>query len=176
MSVWNLAPTPSTMNTHLALPNYTMYCRDRPNRQHGGGLVIYTLSDICTVRRPDLEHPDIECLAIQVTLSSNTIQNISFFACYRPPSESPDVFFNTLSSLLDAASKESSYLTLLGDFNAKHSTWDSQTNSAGTRLFQLLLDFGLSQCVRNQRAFRMTFKAAALLPCTLQPDPMSSGT
>ena len=60
----------STTNTHLALPNYTMYRRDRPNRQHWGGLVIYTLSDICTVRRPDLEHPDIECLAIQVTLSS----------------------------------------------------------------------------------------------------------
>ena len=106
-----------------------------PNRQHGGGLVIYTLSDISTVRRPELEHPDIECLAIQVTLSSNTKHFI--FACYRPPSESTDVFFNTLSSLLDAASKESSYLTLLGDFNAKHSTWDSQTNSAGTRLFQL---------------------------------------
>ena len=81
----------STTNTHFALPNYTtVYRWDRPNRQHGGGLVIYTLSDICTVHRPDLEHPDIECLAIQVTLSSNTKHFI--FACYRPPSESPTSF------------------------------------------------------------------------------------
>ena len=161
----------STMNTHLALPNYTMYRRDRPISQHGGGLVIYTLSDLCTVRRPDLEHSNIECIAIQITLSRNMKHFI--FACYCPPNESPDVFFGTLSSLLDAASKESSYLTLLGDFNAKHSTWDSQTNTAGTRLFQLLLNFGLSQCVKQPTRFSSNLQSSSTY--TLRPGPISSG-
>ena len=55
-----------------------------------------------------------------------------------------DVFFGTLSSLLDAASKESSYLTLLGDFNAKHlgfpnkHCWDL-TVSVATRLRSLTM-------------------------------------
>ena len=132
--------------------------------------MIYTLSDICTVRRPDLEHPDIECLAIQASLSSNTKHFI--FACYRPPSELPDVFFNTLSSLLDAASKESSYLTLLGDFNAKHSTWDYQTNSAGTQLFQWLINFGLSQCVKKPTRFSNDFQSSSTIDlyATTRPD------
>ena len=84
----------------------------------------------------------------------------------------PTSFFNTLSSLLDAASKESSYLTLLGDFNAKHSTWDSQTNSAGTRLFQLLLDFGLSQCVTKPTRFSNDFQSSSTIDlyATTRPD------
>ena len=160
----------STMNTHLALPNYTMYRRDRPNSQHGGGLVVYTLSDLCTVRRPDLEHSNIECIAIQITLSRNMKHFI--FACYRPPNESPDVFFGTLSRLLDAASQESSYLTLLGDFNAKHRTWDSQTNTAGNRLFQLLLDFGLSQCVKEPTRFSSNLQSSSTIDlyATTRPD------
>ena len=94
------------------------------------------------------------------------------FACYRPPNESPYVFFGTLSSLLDEASKESSYLTLLGDFNARHSTWDSQTNTAGTRLFQLLLDFGLSQCVKEPTRFASNLQSSSTIDlyATTRPD------
>ena len=134
----------TTTSTHLALPHFSLHRRDRPHREHGG-LLVYTSSDLCTKHRPDLEHPDIECVTIQITLQRNTKHFL--FACYRPPAQPPDIFFNHLSDLLDAASKESPHLTILGDFNAKHTSWDYQTNYAGNLLFQLMLDFGLSQCV-----------------------------
>ena len=50
--------------------------------------------------------------------------------------------------------------------------WDSQTNSAGTRLFQLLLDFGLSQCVKKPTRFSNDFQSSSTIDlyATTRPD------
>ena len=64
------------------------------------------------------------------------------------PTQSPTVFFETLSSVLIVAESESnSVITVLGDFNAKHLSWDtfSQPNIAGNLPADIFLDFGLTQ-------------------------------
>ena len=159
----------TTTSTHLALPNFSLHRRDRPHREHGG-LLVYTSSDLCAIHRPDLEHPDIECITIQITLQRNTKHFL--FACYRPPAQPPDMFFNHLSGLLDAASKESPHLTILGDFNAKHTSWDYQTNYAGNLLFQLMLDFGLSQCVDTPTRYSDDLHSCSTIDlyATTRPD------
>ena len=71
----------------------------------------------------------------------------NFFCCYRPPDQSAVDFGNVLCRLLAIAEAEHAILTVLGDLNAKHSSWDSGTNTAGNRIQQVLLDFSLSQLV-----------------------------
>ena len=60
-----------------------------------------------------------------------------------------------MRTLLAAAESESAILTVLGDLNAKHSSWqpDGPGNTAGTKFFELLLDFGLTQCVQSPTRF-----------------------
>ena len=61
------------------------------------------------------------------------------------------MFFEALSTVLSLAGSEPAIITVLGDFNAKHPSWDadSNINSSGTRMYQLLLDFSLSQIVTS---------------------------
>ena len=141
----------STMDSFLSIPNFSFFRRDRPTR-NGGGLLVYVSDDLCTVvkRRPDLEDASIECLTIELLDPKHVI----FFA-YRPPDQSPASFFDAMRALLSAAESEFATLTVLGDLNAKHSSWQSEGpyNPAGTRLFELLLDFGLTQCVHSPTRF-----------------------
>ena len=60
-----------------------------------------------------------------------------------------------MRALLAAAESESAILTIFGDLNAKHSSWqpDGPGNTAGTKFFELLLDFGLTQCVHSPTRF-----------------------
>ena len=97
--------------------------------------------------------PDLECITLQLSLSPS-IKGIFFF-CYRPPSQCPKNFFGALSTLLSAAEHESNCIFLVGDFNAKHNSWDASavTNSAGTRLYNLALEFALTQCVTDHARF-----------------------
>ena len=50
---------------------------------------------------------------------------------------------------------ESTTLSVFGDLNAKHSSWqsDGSCNTAGNEFFELLLDFGLTQCVHSPTRF-----------------------
>lgn len=120
-----------TVNSHLALPNFSLFRRDRIHRSHGG-LVLYVNDHLCPRRRIDLEADDIECIVLEL---SKTIPKQLFFCCYRPPDQSPELFFSTLFRLLSAADTDSTILNLIGDFNAKHSSWDSDSlaNVAGSK-------------------------------------------
>ena len=81
-------------------------------------------------------------------------RHILLFA-YRPPDQSPTHFFESLHTLLATASSESTTLSVFGDLNAKHSSWqsDGSCNTAGNKFFELLLDFGLTQCVHSPTRF-----------------------
>ena len=109
--------------------------------------------DLCTStkRRPDLETNAIECLAFELL---HDPRHILLFA-YRPPDQSPTHFFESLHTLLATASSESTTLSVFGDLNAKHSSWqsDGSCNTAGNKFFELLLDFGLTQCVHSPTRF-----------------------
>ncbi len=141
-----LRPT-STTDGHTAIDNFNSFRRDRPNRSHGG-LFIYTRNRVSASRRPDLEHNEIECITLELNMP---VSKQLLFFCYRPPNQSPEGFFSILTDLLWTAENEGAAVMLLGDFNAKHASWDnkSQGNTAGTKLAELLLDFGLTQCVHE---------------------------
>ena len=110
--------TNSVTNSFLSIPKFSFYRRDRPAR-NGGGLLVYVPDNLCTVtrRRPDLENEAIECLTFELSLDQN------FFVAYRPPDQSMASFFDSMRTLLAAAESESAILTVLGDWNAKHSSW-----------------------------------------------------
>ena len=60
-----------------------------------------------------------------------------------------------MRTLLAAAESESEILTVIGDLNANHSSWqpDGPGNTAGTKFIELRLDFGLTQCVQSPTQF-----------------------
>ena len=141
----------STLESHFRIDNYKIFCRDRLGRS-GGGLLVYSKNSLDTRRRHDLEDDRIECLTVELsTKRTTTNDKCLFFCCYRPPDQSVDIFFDTLADLLYTAEAEGAITFVLGDFNAKHSSWDpvAGPNAAGTRLFRLLLDFSLVQCVQT---------------------------
>ena len=141
-----------TVDSFLSIPNFAYFRRDRAGRT-GGGLLVYIPGDLCTStrRRPDLETNAIECLAFELL---HDPRHILLFA-YRPPDQSPTHFFESLHTLLATASSESTTLSVFGDLNAKHSSWqsDGSCNTAGNKFFELLLDFGLTQCVHSPTRF-----------------------
>lgn len=159
-----------TVNSHLALPNFSLFRRDRIHRSHGG-LVLYVNDHLCPRRRIDLEADDIECIVLEL---SKTIPKQLFFCCYRPPDQSPELFFSTLFRLLSAADTDSTILNLIGDFNAKHSSWDSDSlaNVAGSKMFDLMLDFCFSQLVHTSTRFSADGNSSSVLDlfATTRPD------
>ena len=161
----------STIDQHLEIPNFNTHRRDRPNRSHGG-LLVYTHTTLNSLRRPDLEEKNIECITIQVPFSSSV--NGIFFFCYRPPDQSHETFFGTLSSLLSSVEHDTNLIFLLGDVNAKHTAWDRETitNSAGTFLYNMALDFSLTQCITEPTRFSSdgTSKSTLDLLLTNRPD------
>ena len=118
-----LQPT-CTKSSSLSIPNYFFFRRDRGSRTHGG-LIIYARTGTTISRRTDLEHEDIECITLELTTS--TTHHLIFF-CYRPSNCKPDHFFSSLSTVLSRAEtlNQAWSLTLLGNFNAKHQTWNPQ--------------------------------------------------
>ena len=74
----------------------------------------------------------IECATLELKIWSDSFL---FFCCYRPPTFSPTTFFYKLSDLLSLAedSDKNYTVAVLGDFNAKHTSWDlnSTPNIAG---------------------------------------------
>ena len=161
-----------TIDSFLSIPNFSYFRRDRAGRT-GGGLLVYIPGDLCTStkRRPDLETDAIECLAFELL---HDPRHILLFA-YRPPDQSPTHFFESLHTLLATASSDSTTLSVFGDLNAKHSSWqsDGSCNTAGNKFFELLLDFGLTQCVHSPtiiQGFHRTGTVVVSLIFTLQID------
>ena len=133
----------------LTIPNFSLFRRDRPDGRRGGELLVYISNDSCTSttkRRHDLESADVECITLEL---HSDPKHILFFT-YRPPDQSPTMFFDCMRNLLATAEKEAAILTLLGDMNAKHPSWQTSGphNMAGAKLLNLLLDFGMTQCVQ----------------------------
>ena len=173
-----LRPT-STVDTHLALhTDFHTFRRDRPTRTHGG-LLIHAHASTRAHRRHDLEHPELECITLEMNAPTPgvTAKHILFF-CYRPPNQPPESFFPPLHDLLVRASTESTLITLLGDFNAKHSSWDrhGNPNMAGTRMAELVLDFGLSQIINEPTRYSSDGNQRSVLDlyCTSRPDLIHS--
>ena len=137
--------SPELPNSLFSISGFSLFRRDRFHDKHGG-LLIFVSTHLSPTRRIDLEDIDIECIVLELTLLS--CGPCLLYFCYRPPSYSPEIYFDRLSSSLSNSSAD--VIILLGDFNAKHQQWTSAPpNSAGNRLVALLQDFCLTQCVHE---------------------------
>ena len=124
----------------LVIPSFSMHRRDRCSGGRGGGLLVYvkTCLSVCTNRRIDLEDESMECITLELFFPAP--KHLMFF-CYRPPDQSPELFFNILPGLLSKAEEEHAVITVLSDFYAKHPSWDpfSSPNAAANKLFGVRL-------------------------------------
>ena len=73
-------------DSHLAIPDFSLFRRDRPERSHGG-LLVYVRNNFRVTRHPELENVNIECISLEVSPT-----HILFF-CYRPANQNPTLFF-----------------------------------------------------------------------------------
>ena len=127
-------------------------------------------------RRLDLENPEIECLTLELN-GPSPLNPCFLFFCYRPPNFPPATFFQNLSTNLTTVSNFPIFV--LGDFNARQKPWDSgPSNPAGTHFRNLLLDFGLTQCVMTPTRFSPDESSSSTLDlfATNRPDVVDSIT
>lgn len=169
-----LQPT-STTNSHLCLPNYSFFRRDRPNRTHGG-ILVYTRTHLDVRRRTDLEHDDIECVTLDFNMQG--LHRMILFCCYRPPNSNAN-FFNILSNLVSMVEHKKCSIVLVGDFNAKHHSWDPNStspNTAGSQLQEMILDFCLTQVVQEPTRYSSDFVRRSVLDLfvTSRPDQVKN--
>lgn len=167
-----LKPT-STTNSFLEIEDYSYFRRDRLEKA-GGGLLVYFADRLRVKRRPDLETKEIECITFE--LSDATQTHILFFV-YRPPDLPSHHFVHQLSSLLSTAESEFAVISVLGDMNAKHPTWNSgPCNSAGNGVFEVMTDFTLSQCITEPTRFSADGNSASTIDLyvTNRPDLVQS--
>ncbi len=111
-------------DSDIEIEEYVLYRRDR--NRHGGGVAIYASQSLVTKRRSDLELRDTESLWIECTLRDKRCLVASY---YRPPGQSTneiDNFLTNLQTTFDLINLENvDFVVILGDFNDRCSTWDS---------------------------------------------------
>ena len=111
----------SIIDSHLEVNDFLLFRRDRPEGLHGG-VMLYAKNTLNCRRRTDLEHEKVECIVLELIFQRD---KHLFFFCYRPSNQSPDFFFETLSTKLALAEAEQAVISVIGDFNAKHPSWES---------------------------------------------------
>ena len=99
-------------DAELNIPNYDCARKDR--QSHGGGLIIYTKSNLPCSCRYDLEINHIEMLWLEVRHNKQKPFLICY--CYRPPSATSEWTEKSEQSI-DIATSEDKEIILLGDFN-----------------------------------------------------------
>ena len=78
------------------------------------GLAVYIHDSIKFKRRPDLEHPDIECIWLKVKYENSSLL---VGIIYRNGKVNQDDWSSSFSEMLDGVSGENSNYLLLGDIN-----------------------------------------------------------
>ena len=75
-------------NEDIAIENYITFRKDRSSGR-GGGLVVYVLNDISSIRRHDLEQYVTACEIIWLELCYGT-HKVLLGTCYRPPGQNAE--------------------------------------------------------------------------------------
>ena len=138
-------------DSDFTLPNFTLYRKDR-NRM-GGGVGIFIHDHIPHTRRYDLELDSMEIIWMELSIH-NKKHLIS--CCYRPPGQSAaqvDMFLTDFQYTIDAATSNIhiSSLSILGDFNDRCTSWDSDhtTSEFGNRFRDLIKNSNLHQLIQD---------------------------
>lgn len=134
----------------IYIPNYTTFRRDR--NRHGGGVALYVHERLSSSRRPDLESRHIEMLWVELKLPNH---NVLVGVCYRPPNQSSEdinVFLECLhDSIASIQGSANQSIVLLGDFNDRCVTWDSdhRDSELGLKLVNLVNSLNMFQLIQS---------------------------
>ena len=126
-SVDDIPPLPGYIHYHTPAVTDPLV----PHRSESGGLILYIRSSVSSEHRPLLQHSSPYSLLVESHLPSigRCILGV-FYHREKDPNS-----LNSILKCMDSARTIGVPLVLVGDFNARHITWCSTTNSFGTRLF-----------------------------------------
>jgi len=145
------------LDAQFQLDGYTLLRRDRAQHKtfrRGGGVAVYIRRTIQYRRRHDLEHHEHEVLAMDIATDSRQCPHITLLAYYRPPNDNMLTFCKDLEGTLHFASSNCPVI-VVGDFNAKLSTWCSSDDDTreGLLLQDCLDTTGFQQVVTSPTRF-----------------------
>jgi len=154
----------------INIDNYVLYRKDRATR--GGGVCAYVHRSLPCKRRLDLEVEAIEMMWIEITLVPKPML---VSVCYRPPGMNRQLALSFIDDFTESTTKVISTnpgsIYILGDFNDRCSTWES--NHENSELKQDFLtsttSLGLHQLI-NEPTF-LTENSANLLDLIFTDAP-----
>ena len=104
------------------IPGFDFISKPRINNpDKGAGVGAYIISHLPYQRRHDLEHPELECIWLEILFPKT--RGILIGIIYRPPDTSkylPKQYEEKLSSMLELVSIENKELLMLGDMNCNY--------------------------------------------------------
>ena len=118
----------SVDDSEVQIAGYQCLRADR--NRHGGGVAFYIKNDVAFTHRVDMNHPDMECIWVEVKLKNPTL----ICCLYRPPSAG-DTYYNALLDGLEKAVDEDKHIVILGDFNINYAL-DDKNDSHPIRLLE----------------------------------------
>ena len=127
---------------NLEIPGYNLIRADHPFENKRGGVCIYYKNTL-PLKVLDI-HILQECINFEIKIENKLC---NFIVLYRSPSQSQDTFESFIDNLelnIDAIAAKNPYLIgILGDFNAKLSTWCRSDKSTyeGSRIDGLVANY-----------------------------------
>lgn len=117
-------------NNKLLIPNYTVYRADRSETK-GGGVLIAVKSCYNHYQTHLPDSPGIEAIAININLNN---QSWKIIAAYKPPS------VKIQNANIQNYFQPSENTLLLGDLNAKHTSWGCKINNQDGKILANLIN------------------------------------
>ena len=138
----------SNDDRNLIIENYNMTRADYPGDVKRGGVCIYFKNDL-PIKLLNISQLS-ECLAIEVGYENTKCIIVTL---YRSPSQNSDEFDSFLSNLErtidNVFNKDPNLVIILGDFNAKLSSWNSTDIDSlqGISINDITSSYGLTQMI-----------------------------
>ncbi|XP_048586215.1 uncharacterized protein LOC116614508 [Nematostella vectensis] len=140
----------SISNEEVFHSGYTIYRRDRNDREGGGVLIAAKSDSFKAIKewKPDMTlFQDLEVVSAELTTSCN--RKVLFSSFYWPdPDSDPYVWLEKFNNYLDYACDSFDTMLISGDFNMSKFSWASEEQSLGARelsFTEILNDHYLSQ-------------------------------
>ena len=135
---------------NLEIPGYNLIRADHPSENKRGGVCIYYKNTL-PLKVLDI-HILQECINFEIKIENKLC---NFIVLHRWSSQSQDTFESFIDNLelnIDATAAKNPYLIgILGDFNAKLSTWcrSDKSNYEGSRIDGLISNYGLQELINE---------------------------
>ena len=134
----------------MEFPGYNLIRADHPSNNKRGGVCIYYKNTL-PLKLLSINYLQ-ECINFEIKIGNKLC---NFISLYRSPSQSQDtfeLFIDNLELNIDTiAAKNPFLMVILGDFNAKLSTWcnSDKSNYEGIKIDGLVSKFGLQQLIKE---------------------------